>query len=924
MFDQFKQHLPDIDPGETEEWIEALDSVVKNSGSRRAQYLLYKVLKRARMLNVGLPETVSTRPVNTFSPEQEPWFPGDEQMERRIRRLVRWNAAVMVTRANHRHPGLGGHISTYASSASLYEVGFNHFFRGKDSPGGIGDAIYFQGHGAPGIYARAFLEGRLSEDQLDRFRMESKGGGLSSYPHPRLMPEFWEYPTVSMGLGPMNAIYQARFLKYLENRGIADTSQARVWCFMGDGESDEPESLGALSLAAREGLDNLVFVVNCNLQRLDGPVRGNGQIVQELEARFRGAGWNVIKVLTGGDWDELLARDVDGLLVRRMEETLDGDWQRYSTESGAVIRDEFFGADPRLRQIVDHLSDADLERLRMGGHDYRKLYSAYWFATQQPTGEPTAILARTVKGWTLGEGFEARNVTHQMKSLGLEELRVFRDRLELPIADDALETAPYHHPGSDSEEIRYLLEHRAALGGPLPDRRAHPVELELPEAELYGEFRKATGPKVPASTTMVFVRLLRALLKDEKLGHRIVPIIPDEARTFGMESLFREFKIYAARGQLYKPVDWNVLLSYSEGKDGQILEEGITEAGSMASFTAAGTSYAYANEPMVPFFIFYSMFGFQRVGDSIWSFADSRGRGFLCGATHGRTTLNGEGLQHQDGHSLLVASTVPNCLAYDPAFHYEIATIVREGMRRMYQENEDVFYYLALYNENYEMPEMPEGVEEGILRGLYEYRTIGDGSGPKVNLFGSGVILQQAIRAAELLESEYGVTSRVWSATSFGELRRECLAAERRARLNPSEPEPQTWLSQQLDGIPNDEPVIAVTDSMKAVADQIGRFVPQPWAVLGTDGFGRSDTRENLREFFEIDAKSIAYAALVELSRQDQLPLARVKQAREALGIDADGIDPAVTDEIAARAPESRKASRGKNKKKSREKVGKR
>jgi pyruvate dehydrogenase E1 component len=898
VFDQFKQHLPDIDPGETEEWIEALDSVVKNSGNARAQFLLYKVLKRARMLNVGLPETVSTRPVNTFSPEQEPWFPGDEAMERRIRRLIRWNAAAMVTRANKRHPGLGGHISTYASSASLYEVGFNHFFRGKDAPGGIGDAVYFQGHGAPGIYARAFLEGRLGEKQLDHFRMESGGKGLSSYPHPRLMPDFWEYPTVSMGLGPMNAIYQARFLRYLQNRGITDTSNTRVWCFIGDGESDEPEALGALSLAAREGLDNLVFVVNCNLQRLDGPVRGNGQIVQELEARFRGAGWNVIKVLTGGAWDDLLARDVDGLLVRRMEETLDGDWQRYSTESGGVIREEFFGSDPRLHKIVEPLSDSDIELLRMGGHDYRKLYSAYWFATQRSTGEPTVILARTVKGWTLGEGFEARNVTHQMKSLDQEELRIFRDRLELPIPDDKLDDAPYYHPGAGSPEIEYLLEHRRQLGGPLPERRVHPVELELPGASLYEEFHRGTGSKVPVSTTMVFVRLLRALLKDDGVGKRIVPIIPDEARTFGMESLFREFRIYAAQGQLYKPVDWNVLLSYSESQDGQILEEGITEAGSMASFTAAGTSYAYASQPMIPIFILYSMFGFQRVADSIWAFADSRGRGFLCGATHGRTTLNGEGLQHQDGHSLLTASTVPSCLAYDPAFHYEIATIIKDGLRRMFDENEDVFYYLALYNENYEMPDMPEGVEEGILRGLYRYRTSANTADPRVNLFGSGVILQQVLQAAHILEEEYGVAADVWSVTSYGELRRDALDHERRARLAPDQSAPGSWLDHQLADVADDVPVVAVTDSLKAVADQIGRFVRQPWAVLGTDGFGRSDTRENLRKFFEIDANSIIYSALVELARLDKFPMDKALATREALGIDADRLDPACTDAV--------------------------
>lgn len=930
-FEQFKQHLPDIDPGETEEWIEALDSVVTTSGPERAQFLLYKVLKRARMLNVGLPQTVTSRPINTFSPEQEPWFPGDEKMERRIRRLIRWNAAVMVTRANERHPGLGGHISTYASSASLYEVGFNHFFRGKDSADGIGDLVYFQGHGAPGIYARAFLEGRLTTEHLDRFRMESRGGGLSSYPHPRLMPEFWEYPTVSMGLGPLNAIYQARFLRYLHNRGLADTSKARVWCFMGDGESDEPESLAALTLASREGLDNLVFVVNCNLQRLDGPVRGNGQIVQELEARFRGAGWNVIKVLLGREWDDLLARDPHGLVVQRMNETLDGDWQRYAAEGGATIRKEFFGTDPRLAKVVEHLSDRDLERLRMGGHDYRKLYSAYWFATEHQ-GSPTVILARTVKGWTLGEGFEARNVTHQMKKLGNEELRVFRDRLELPISDEQLATAPYYHPGEDSPEIEYMLEHRRALGGPLPERRKRSYSVPLPAHALYAEFEKGTGPKVPVSTTMAFVRLLRALMKDEKLGDLIVPIIPDEARTFGMESLFREFKIYAAHGQKYKPVDWNVLLSYTEGQDGQILEEGITEAGSMASFTASGISYSNVGVPTIPFFIFYSMFGFQRVGDSIWSFADSRGRGFLCGATYGRTTLNGEGLQHQDGHSLLTATTVPNCLAYDPAFHFEIATIVREGMRRMYENDEDVFYYVTLYNENYEMPEMPQGVEEGILKGLYRYRAsdLGRADAPRAHLLASGVILQQALRAQKILAEKYGVAADVWSATSFSELRREALSVDRHNRMHPEREAKVPYVTSLFADEEAHVPVLAVTDSMLAVADQIRAWIPLPFTVLGTDGFGRSDTRENLRRFFENDAENLVYATLVELARQDRLPLEVAVAARAELGIEADRPDPAHTDEVVdtARAvneePVAAHTGGGTNGATSRRKAGKR
>ncbi len=904
-FDEFKQQLPDFDPAETEEWIEALDSVVEVSGADRAQFLLYKLLKRARMLRVGLPEPVSTRPINTISPEQEPWFPGDEDMERRIRRLVRWNAAVMVTRANQRHPGLGGHISTYASAASLYEVGLNHFFRGRDAEGG-GDLVYFQGHGAPGIYARAFLEGRLSPQQLDHFRRESRGGGLSSYPHPRLMPEFWEFPTVSMGLGPINALYQARFLRYLHNRGLRDTSQQRVWAFLGDGETDEPESLGAISLAAREGLDNLVFVVNCNLQRLDGPVRGNGQIVTELEMRLRGAGWNVIKVLLGREWDDLLARDAEGVLVKRMTETMDGDWQRYTVESGATIREQFFGVDPRLRALVEHLSDDDLIRLRMGGHDYRKLYAAYHQATHT-TGAPTAILARTVKGWTLGEGFEARNVTHQMKQLSQKELRVFRDRLELPIPDADLDEAPYYHPGPDSDEVRYLLEHRRALGGPIPERRVSSPGFTPPTQDLYAEFHRGTGPKVPVSTTMAFVRLLRALLKDDDIGKHIVPIVPDEARTFGMESLFREFKIYAAQGQQYTPVDHDVLLSYAEAADGQILEEGITEAGSLASFTAAGTSYSTCGHATVPFFIFYSMFGFQRVGDAIWAFADSRGRGFLMGATYGRTTLNGEGLQHQDGHSLLVATTVPNCLAYDPAFHYETAVIVEEGLRRMYQEEEDVFYYITLYNENYEMPDMPKGVREGILRGMYLLRKSKRPTAKMARavLLGSGVMVQEALRAQEMLRRDYSVAADVYSVTSYSELRREASAMDRTNALHPEKPPHRSYLTDQIAKFPAGAPVIATSDSVQAVPEQIGRWIETPYRVLGTDGFGRSDTRQALRAFYETDAEHMVYATVHALAQMDRLDQEVVLEARERLGIDLDGIDPARTDEIVGNpAPE--------------------
>ncbi|MBK8231877.1 MAG: pyruvate dehydrogenase (acetyl-transferring), homodimeric type [Candidatus Eisenbacteria bacterium] len=912
IFEQFKQQLPDLDPGETTEWVEALDGVVERDGRARAQFLLYRLLKRARMLNVGLPPTVQSRYINTISPEQEPPFPGDEEIERRIRRLIRWNAAVMVHRANREHPGIGGHLSTYASSASLYEVGFNHFFRGKDGDQ-VGDQIFFQGHAAPGIYARAFLEGRLEEGHLESFRREVLGQGLSSYPHPRLMPELWEFPTVSMGIGPITAIYQARFNRYLHNRGLADTSRRRVWCFVGDGESDEPEALGALSLAAREGLDNLIFVVNCNLQRLDGPVRGNGKIIQELESVFRGAGWNVVKVVWGREWDDLLVRDEHGLLLQKMSETLDGDFQRFSVESGAYIRENFFGPDPRLKKLVEHLSDDELKRLRRGGHDYRKVYAAYQVATER-TGVPTVILAKTVKGWTLGKSFEASNPTHQMKKLSEEELRAFRDRLELPIPDDKLKDPPYYHPGAKSREIEYMLERRTALGGCVPKRAVRPVPVSLPQADLYEEFRGGTAGSPPVSTTMAFVRLLRKLLKDPKLGPRVVPIIPDEARTFGMESLFREFKIYAAQGQHYKPVDAEYLLSYAEAKDGQILEEGITEAGSMASFTAAGTAYASHREPMIPFFIFYSMFGFQRVGDSIWAAADARARGFLCGATAGRTTLNGEGLQHEDGHSLLHASTVPSCVAYDPAFAYEIAAIVRDGLHRMYERTEDLIYYLTLYNENYDMAPMPEGCEEGILRGIYRFRPSLDGRTAQVRLFGSGPILQQALAAQELLLEGFKIPAEVWSVTSYGELRREALAVERWNRLHPTEPARVPYVTQVLSGEGPAQrstrgakgsvsslsaaaaapPIVAATDFVKTLPDFIARWVPAPYTVLGTDGFGRSDTREQLRRYFEIDAAQIAGAALSSLAQSGALAPSVAAAALKKLGIDPEAGEPSL------------------------------
>jgi pyruvate dehydrogenase E1 component len=890
LFDQYKDQLPDIDPAETQEWMASLDGVLHAGGRSRAQFLLYRLLKRARQLGIGLPPTIQTPYINTISPEHEPYFPGDEALEKRIRRLVRWNAVAMVTRANHEFPGIGGHLSTYASSASLYEVGFNHFFRGKDGRN-IGDQIFYQGHAAPGIYARAFLMGRISEAQLDHFRREALGKGLPSYPHARLMPGFWEFPTVSMGLGPISAIYQARFNRYLHARGMADTSRSRVWAFLGDGETDEVEAVGALSLAAREGLDNLVFVVNCNLQRLDGPVRGNGKIIQELEATFRGAGWNVIKVIWGREWDELLARDTDGVLLQRMNETLDGDYQRFAAEDGAHVREHFFGGDPRLRRLVEHLSDGQIERLRRGGHDYRKVYTAYRVATEM-TGAPTVILAKTVKGWTLGDVAEGRNVTHQIKKLGEDELRTFRDRLELPIPDAKLKEAPYYHPGLESEEVQYMLERSRQLGGALPKRTVMPVSITLPADDLYAEFRQGTvGSSVQVSTTMGFVRLLRKLLKDPQIGRRIVPIIPDEARTFGMESLFREFKIYAALGQKYTPVDHGVLMSYAEAVDGQILEEGITEAGAMASFLAAGTAYATHREPMIPFFIFYSMFGFQRTADQAWAFGDARGRGFLLGATAGRTTLNGEGLQHEDGHSLVLASTNPACLAYDPAWAYEVAIIVQDGLRRMHGVGEDLFYYITLYNENFTMPAMPEGAREGILRGLYLFRPSPEARPLRAQLLGSGTMMPQVLRAQDILLETYGVAADAWSATSYGELRREALGVERWNRLHPGEKPLVPHVTQLLGA--TEGPIVASTDFMKAVPDMVGRWVPREFTILGTDGFGRSDTREVLRRFFEVDAEHIVVATLSALARAEKCDAALAVAAIGEYGIDPEALDPA-------------------------------
>ncbi|MGH2462563.1 MAG: pyruvate dehydrogenase (acetyl-transferring), homodimeric type [Candidatus Limnocylindria bacterium] len=886
VFDQFKQQLPDQDPTETEEWLESLDAVVEQAGPERARFILFRLLKRARQLQVGLPPLTQTRYVNTISPEQEPPFPGDEQMELRIRRMIRWNALAMVLRANTRFEGIGGHLSTYASAASLYEVGFNHFFRGWDD--GPGDLVYYQGHAAPGIYARAFLEGRLTVEQLDHFRREALWpGGLSSYPHPRTMPDFWQFPTVSMGLGPLAAIYQARFNRYLSARGLADTSRTRVWGFVGDGEMDEPESLAGLSLAAREGLDNLTFVVNCNLQRLDGPVRGNGKIIQELESVFRGAGWHVIKVIWSREWDALLERDTEGVLLNKMTETLDGDYQTLSVADGAYIREHFFGPDPRLAALVADKTDAELAALRRGGHDYRKLYAAYHYATQH-RGAPVVILAKTVKGWTLGPGIEARNVTHQSKKLTVDELRIFRDRLQLPIPDDQLADAPYYHPGMDSPEIRYMLERRAALGGTLPRRRVESPPLPPPGAAVFGDV--FAGAERPASTTMAFGRLLRNLVRDPELGRRVVPIIPDEARTFGMDPLFKELGIYNPLGQRYTPVDRQLLLSYREATDGQILEEGITEAGSMGSFTAAGTAYAVHGQSMIPFYVFYSMFGLQRTGDQVWAFGDARGRGFMMGATAGRTTLTGEGLQHDDGQSHLYALAVPNLMAYDPAYAYELGVIIREGMRRMWNAGEDVFYYITLYNENWTQPPLPEGVEDGILRGLYRCRPA-TGEGRRVQILGSGSILHQALRAADLLAEKFSVAADVWSATSFQQLHADCLRVERHNRLHPGgEPEVPYVVRQLADAR---GPIVAATDFVKAVPDVVSRWIDRPYVVLGTDGFGRSDTREALRAYFEVSPEQIAYAALVGLSQAGDAPLEELQGALGELGIDPERPDPA-------------------------------
>jgi pyruvate dehydrogenase E1 component len=881
----------DFDPLETREWREALDDVIAARGEERARFLLQRLQDHAYRRTVPLPAP-TTPYVNTIPVHEQPPYPGDRALERRIKSLVRWNAMAMVVRANRLEDGIGGHISTYQSAATLYEVGFNHFFRGRGESGFGGDLVFFQGHASPGIYARAFLEGRLPAARLESFRRElAPGGGLPSYPHPWLMPDFWEFPTVSMGLGPITAIYQARFMKYLEHRGLLPESERKVWAFLGDGECDEPETLGALTLASRERLDNLIFVVNCNLQRLDGPVRGNGKIIQELEAAFRGAGWNVLKVIWGASWDPLLERDRDGWLVRAMNETVDGEYQKYSVEGGPYIREHFFGKFPELAALVADVPDEQMPYLRRGGHDPEKVHAAYRLAVDTK-GQPTVILAKTIKGYGLGHAGEGKNVTHQQKKLNEEQLRAFRDRFDIPVSDAEIAEAPFYRPQDDSEEIRYLLERRHALGGFVPARRAFVGGLATPERDFFAEFQ--AGSEREVSTTMAFVQMLRQVMRHPELGPRVVPIVPDEARTFGMESLFRQHGIYSSVGQLYEPVDSGTLLLYRESKNGQILEEGITEAGSMCSFTAAGTSYSNHGLPMVPFFIYYSMFGFQRIGDLIWAFGDQRGRGFLLGATAGRTTLNGEGLQHEDGHSQLLASVVPNLVAYDPAYAYEVATILQDGLRRMVREGEDVFYYLTLYNENYPQAAMPEGAEKGILAGLYRFRASELGEHrPRVQLFGSGSVLTEALRAQKILAERYGVGADVWSATSYKELRREALECERVNRLHPDAAPRVPYVTKALSGARG--PVVAVTDFLKLVPEMIARWVPQGLTPLGTDGYGRSASRAELRRFFEIDAEHIALAALTELARRGEVEPTLPARAIGELGLDAGKANPVVS-----------------------------
>ncbi|MGH9620079.1 MAG: pyruvate dehydrogenase (acetyl-transferring), homodimeric type [Bryobacteraceae bacterium] len=886
-----EERQTDLNPQETSEWLEALEQVVDEVGPDRAAYLIERLLERAGNFGVSAPIKTTTPYLNTIPAHEEAAYPGDRALERRIKSLLRWNAAAMVVHQNKHDDNIGGHISTYASLATLSEVGFNHFFRATID-GQPGDLVYYQGHASPGVYARAFMEGRLSEQHLLNFRHEVRDTpGLSSYPHPWLMPGLWQFPTVSMGIAPINSIYQARFLRYLENRGIIPKTDRKVWAFLGDGEMDEPESTGALRIAAREDLDNLIFIVNCNLQRLDGPVRGNSSIVQELEGVYRGSGWNVIKVLWGGAWDDLFARDASGLLLKRMEECVDGEYQNYKARGGAYVRKEFFGKYPELLKLVEDMTDEQLAKLPRGGHDPVKVYNAYKRAFEHK-GQPTVILAKTVKGYGLGEAGEGKNITHQQKKLNEQELTYLAERFDLKLPKETISSISFVKPSEDSPEMKYLRQRREALGGYMPARAPKPTGLKAPPLEAFGEALGGSRGR-GASTTTGFVSILKALLKMPELGKYIVPIIPDEARTFGMDSLFRGYGIYASEGQLYRPVDSDVVMYYKEAKNGQILEEGITEAGSAASFTAAGTAYANVGVPAIPFFIYYSMFGFQRVGDLIWAAADSRTKGFLIGGTAGRTTLLGEGLQHDDGHSHILYSVVPTCIAYDPAYAYEIAIIVQDGIRRMYENNEDHFYYLTVYNENYVQPPMPDtpNLREGVLRGMYLYRASQQGSA-QVTLFGSGPILNEALKAQQLLAEKYSVGADVWSVTSYTELRRDALQAERWNRLHPGEPERKPYLLEVLGKI--DMPIVAASDYMKIYADQIAPWLPGTLTALGTDGFGRSDNREHLRRFFEVDAANIAAAALARLAHWRRFDPARAKQAIGELGIDPNRIDPAL------------------------------
>ncbi|HEY2461484.1 MAG TPA: pyruvate dehydrogenase (acetyl-transferring), homodimeric type [Candidatus Acidoferrum sp.] len=883
------QHIEDV---EIQEWLESLDSVLESSGPEVAAEILERLRAHATVAGIDLPFTANTPYTNTIPYRLEPLFPGDQELERRIKSLIRWNALAMVVRANRVEHNIGGHISTYASAATLYEVGFNHFFRAR-TPEFEGDTIYFQGHAAPGIYARAFLEGRISPQQLENFRRELKpGGGLSSYPHPWLMPDFWEFPTVSMGLSPLMAIYQARFNRYLENRGLKPASDAKVWAFLGDGETDEPESLGAITLASREKLDNLIFVVNCNLQRLDGPVRGNGQIIQELESAFRGAGWNVIKVFWGSEWDPILERDTEGLLVKRMGELVDGEYQKMVVESGSYAREHFFGTDPRLLQLVEPFSDEALRRLRLGGHDPRKVYAAYKAATEHK-GRPTVILARTIKGYGLGEAGEGKNVTHQQKKLNEDELRSFRSRFGIPMNDEDCIEVPFYRPAEDSVEIQYLRSRRESLGGYVPQRSVRSQPLVADHDELFKEFFEGSEGR-EVSTTMAWVGMLRKMLRDPEIGKLVVPIVPDEARTFGMESLFRTVGIYSSTGQHYEPVDVNTLLYYKEAQDGQILEEGITEAGSMASFIAAGSAYATHGINTIPFFIYYSMFGFQRIADFIWAAADMRTRGFLLGGTAGRTTLAGEGLQHQDGNSHVLALSVPNLRAYDPAFAYEIAVIIQDGIRRMYKDGENIFYYITLMNEPYAMPAMPEGVQDGILKGMYKFRASQNKKSKlRAQLFGSGSILREALQAQDILEEKYGVAADVWSVTSYKALYVDGVETERLNRLHPGKKPKVPYVTECLANEPG--VLVAASDYLKTLPNMIAKWMPRRLAALGTDGFGRSESRGSLRDFFEVDARFIALATLHELHQDGKLDRSTVDQAIKDLNIDPEKSNPVVS-----------------------------